>query len=89
MNESLSEKNRLLTMTVGTIEDRERQVQNNLLERTSKISRLEEEVNHYVGKLDALESVHMKEMDAQKERVSLNIVFYRSCYFTQKQRKTP
>ena len=55
--------------TVTSLEERERKIQVNLDEKISKISRLEEEVRHCVGKLDTLETVHRKEMEAQKQRV--------------------
>ena len=70
-NDALNEKNRLLNMTILSIEERERKVQTNIDEKILKISRLEEEVTHYMSKLESLEMVHKKEMEAQNERVCL------------------
>ena len=67
----MEKENRELQETIKNLEYRERELENNLQEKLLKVTRVEEEVNHLQNKIENVESIHKKEMDALKERVCM------------------
>lgn len=67
----MEKQNRELQETIKNLEHRERELENNLQEKILKVTRVEEEVNHLQTKIENVESIHKKEMDALKERVCM------------------
>ena len=76
-NESLREKIIGLKTKITSLEDCELHLKSDVSEKVNKIGRLEEEVQHYLNKIENIETLHKKEMDSQKERVSL--MLFASC----------
>ena len=69
-NESLREHIIAFKTKITSLEDRELHLKSDVSEKVNKIGRLEEEVQHYLSKIENIEAAYKKEIDAQKERVS-------------------
>lgn len=67
----MEKENTELQESIKSLERRERELENNLQEKILKVTRVEEEVNHLQNKIENIESIHKKEMDALKERVCI------------------
>ncbi len=69
---------KILEDTARKLEARNRTMETNIQESEIKKSRLESEAKHLQNKLENMENIHKKEMEAQKDRVSAVYVSFLS-----------